>query len=207
LGGERRHAPISGLRAGRYRSNFWDITADVRDESPTITVTEGLVVLDDASESTLVAGDDGQIEGVGGMFHGFEITLTDGDEPGLSGGVYPFAFTRSGDVPDLAVLDLSADLTGTWTGIVHTPMAPLAVTLTIENGTSAKLTTPLGDAGLERFQADAGRVEGEFPLSFPGVGEFQNFLRLEARGDCLVGKTHARSRFGENAMPTKLERT
>jgi hypothetical protein len=192
-------------RAGAYRSNFWDIVAEVRDaDPPTLSVTEGLVVLDEESVTNLMANEDGSTEGDGGMFHGFEITLTDGDAPGFSGGVYPFMFSRTGDIPKPAPVDDDVDLTGPWVGIVHTPMAPLSVTLAVDDHMSATVTTPLGVATLEHFRAGSGRVEGEFPLSMPGIGEFHNFLRLEARGGRLVGKTYARSQFGENAMPTGI---
>jgi hypothetical protein len=84
-------------------------------------------------------------------------------------------------------------------------MAPLAVTLTIGADT-AQVATPLGTTEIANFAKTSGRVVGEFPLSFPGIGEFTNFLRLELRGGRLTGMTHARSQFGENAMRTELAR-
>jgi hypothetical protein len=201
----RKHIAVPGLQPGLYRTGFWDVVAEVQNDPPTIDVSEGLVVLDEVCESSLVAFEGGDIEGEGGMFHGFEVTLTGGDEPVISGGVYPFAFTRVGDIPVIEPLDEDSDLTGAWSGTVHTPMAPLAITLTIGADT-AEVATPLGTAELANFAKTSGRVVGEFPLSFPGIGEFTNFLRLEARGGCLTGMTHARSQFGENAMRTELAR-
>jgi hypothetical protein len=140
------------------------------------------------------------------MFHGFEMAFDEGDSPGFSGGVYPFQFLRVGEVPKPEPIDEGADLTGEWTGTVETPMAPLPITLRVKSETTATLSTALGPATLENFLAKAGRVEVEFQLSFPGVGDFRNFVRLEYRDKRLAGKTYARSKFGENKLPTMLDR-
>jgi len=202
----RKGVAVQGIRPGLYRTNFWDVVAEVEDDPPAIDVSEGLVVLDEVCESRLVALEGGGVEGEGGMFHGFEVTLTGGDEPGISGGVYPFAFTRVGDIPEVEPIDENADLSGAWSGTVQTPMAPLAITLTIGEANTATVTTPFGTTDVLNLGAHSGKMVGEFPLSFPGVGDFTNFLRLEARGGRLTGMTHARSQFGENAMRTELAR-
>jgi hypothetical protein len=85
-------------------------------------------------------------------------------------------------------------------------MGPLALTLQIVDASSGNLSTPMGLAALENLRAKSSRVEMEYPLSFPGVGDFRNFVRLESRGGRLTGKTYARSKFGENAMRTELDR-
>ena len=140
------------------------------------------------------------------MFHGFEVTFQPGDAPAFTGGVYPFTFERVGDIPQPKPIDEEADLTGEWRGSIHTPMGPLAGTLIIVSATNGRLSTPFGPAPVENFSALAGRVEMEFPLAIPGVGDFHNFVRLQSRGGRLTGKTHARSKFGENAMRTEMER-
>lgn len=192
---------------GFYRSTFWDIEVEVRDgEPPTLTTTDGLVVADEAGVSALTPVAEGRYEGEDGMFHGFEVAFEDGDEPAFSGGVYPFAFVRVGDIPREQPIDEGAGLIGEWRGSVRTPMGPLAIMLRIESETTAELSTPLGTAALENFCAEGGHVEMEFPLSFPGVGDFRNFVRLECKGKRLTGKTYARSKFGENVMRTELDR-
>jgi hypothetical protein len=189
---------------GLYRTTFWDIEVEARDgEATTLTTTGGLVVADEPTESRLTVTGERTFEADGGLFHGFEVSF-DGET--FVGGVYPFEFTRTGDIPAPAVVDESADLTGEWRGSVRTPMGPLAVTLRIESAKAATLTTPLGPTALKNFRLRASRVEAEFPLSFPGIGDFHNFVRLTAIGGRLTGKTYARSNLGETTMPTELNR-
>lgn len=205
---KRRRAPAtSGVRAGVYRSTFWEIEVEVRDaDPPTLTTTEGLVVADEAGVSSLTPVAAGSYQGEGGMFHGFEIGFEHGDDPRFRGGVYPFTFIWDGDLVEPPPIDETDDLTGEWQGSVHTPMGQLALTLQIVDAASGKLSTPMGPALLSNFRARSGRVEADFPLDIPGVGEFRNFLRVAARGGRLAGKTYSRSKFGETVMPTELER-
>lgn len=195
------------ILAGVYRSTFWDIEVEARDgEPPTFTTTEGVVVADEAGTSTLEAVSQETYEGEGGMFHGFEVAFQAGDEAEFSGGVYPFRFVRVDAIPREKPIDEEADLTGEWQGSIHTPMGPLAVKLRVESETAATLSTPFGPGAVKDFRAKGGRVEMEFPLSLPGVGDFINFVRLECRGGRLTGRTYTRGNFGENRMPTELDR-
>lgn len=203
----RRRFAGSELVPGIYRSTFWDIEVAVRDGlPPTLTATDGLVVADEAPTSRLTPVSEESYEGEGGLFHGFEVAFQAEDEPTFTGGVYPFKFERVGDIPQQEPIDEEADLTGEWRGSIRTPMGPLAVTLYIEGATIGRLSTAFGAAPVKDFRVQDGRVEVEFPLAIPGVGDFRNFVRLESRGGRLTGKTHARGNFGEGAMRTEMER-
>jgi CubicO group peptidase (beta-lactamase class C family) len=204
-----RHLAPAPITPGLYRSTFWDIEVEARDEDPpTLTSTVGLVVMDDPTDSQLATTPDGRLEGVGGMFHGFEIEFDGADKPLITGGLYPFSFERIGDVPDLAAaIDEDAILAGAWSGTVRTPLGLMAVVLTIQSDSGATITTPIGgERDLEHLHVEKGRVEGDFSLSVPGLGEQELFVRLAAIGDRLVGKLYARGEIGEAAMQTELDR-
>ncbi|HEY5639258.1 MAG TPA: serine hydrolase domain-containing protein [Dehalococcoidia bacterium] len=204
-----RHLASAPLAPGMYRSTYWDIEAEARnDDSPVLTCTEGLVVRDDPTESQLLATPDGRLEGSGGMFHGFEVELDGTNPQQITGGLYPFTFVRQGDISEHAgKVDENAVLTGTWIGTSRTPLGPLAARLAIQSGGAATVTTPLsGERQLDHLRAQSGLVSGEFSLTVPGVGEHRCFVRLTAVGGMLAGKIYARGPFGEAAMPTELER-
>ena len=199
LGNERKSLAVTQpLPQGTYKSTFWDIVVEAREDA--LVATEGLVLLGETDETTI---DDGN-EAHGGILHGFEVT-TEGDR--FFGGVYPFTFVRTGDLPSPQRIDEQADLTGTWRGTSTTPMGPLAVTITLASETAGTIDTPFAQGlALSDCVAEKGRLAGEFAMQVPGVGNTQMFLRLECRSGRLIGKTHARSDFGEIAMQTDLER-
>lgn len=199
----RRTLAVS-LAPGVYRSTFWDIVLEARLDG-TLTTTEGLVTAPEANISQLHADEhEPLIEGDGGMFHGFDVSI-EGDQ--IIGGVYPFTFEREGDLAVAVEIDENAELTGTWKGPVKTPLGPLATTLGILSATQATISSPLApNAPLENFSAEAGRVEGDSKMSVPGIGDFRNFVRLEARGGKLTGTVYARGDLGEVGMPAELER-
>ncbi len=205
----RRQKSAPPLTTGVYRSTYWDIEIEARDGgAPTLVCTEGLLVREDPTDSRLDGTPEGRLEGVGGLFHGFEIDLEDSDPPQVMGGVYPFTFVRTGELPTgAATVDEHILLGGKWSGTVRTPLGAMVATLTVNDERSMAITTPLGvDHQIENADARSGRVEGEFSLSLPGVGEHRCFLRLAAIGGALTGKIYARGRFGEAAMPTDLTR-
>jgi len=188
---------------GVYKSTFWDIELEAREDS--LVATAGLVLSEDPSPSTLHAITPSTFDAEGGIFHGFEVTL-EGDR--IYGGLYPFTFVRSGDLPGPPPpIDETADLIGTWAGHVTTPMGPIPLTLRISSDSALTADTPFAqNVEASNVRATAGRVEGEFTITAPIVGEMQLFLRLEARGDKLTGNAHGRSNFGETPFATELER-
>jgi CubicO group peptidase (beta-lactamase class C family) len=192
------------LVPGLYHSTFWDIGVEARDgDSPTLTTTEGLIVADEAGESKLTPIAAATFDAADGMFHGFEVAVA-GEH--IVGGVYPFTFSRRGDLLTAnEPVDEEADLVGAWVGTVRTPMGPLAITISISDS-AATITSPLtGEQPLESFLTTGGRLEGEFGLSVPGLGDFQNFVRLSAIGGRLIGKVFARSNLGETGMAAELD--
>jgi CubicO group peptidase (beta-lactamase class C family) len=193
------------LVPGLYRSTFWDIGVEARDgDSPTLTTTEGLVVADEAGEAKLTPIAHSTFAAEGGMFHGFEVSMS-GEQ--IVGGVYPFTFVRTGDLPVAGEpVDDEVDLVGTWAGIVRTPMGALATTISVSES-AATIASPLtGEQPLDSLCVHRGRLEGEFAMSVPGLGEFQNFVRLAAIRGRLVGKVFARGNQGETGMPAELDR-
>ena len=193
------------LSPGLYQSTFWDIEVEARaGDAPMLTTTEGLVVADEAGESHLTPIADSTFAAEDGMFHGFEVSVL-GDH--VVGGVYPFTFVRTGDLPiDNKPVDEEADLVGTWIGTVRTPIGPLSTTITVSES-AAMIASPLGgEQPLENFCANHGRLEGEFGMSVPGLGDFQNFVRLAAIGGRLIGKVFARGNQGETGMLAELDR-
>ena len=205
------HGPEPTLpKGGVYRSTFWDIELEARDNM--LTPTTGLVLSEEPVPSALQETGGYGFDAIDGMFHGFELVvhhhLVEGHwRSVIYGGVYPFTFVWDRELEEPPPIDETNDLTGEWRGTVHTPMAPLAITLRIEGPTTATLSTPLGLASLENVRAERGRAEMEFPLSLPGIGDFLNFVRLESRAGRLTGKTYARGKFGETIMRTELERS
>ncbi len=204
------HGPEATLpEPGIYKSTFWDIELEARGDM--ITPISGLVLAGENPPSKLLPTDDYFFEASGGMFDGFEVSVhrevVNGEwQTSIYGGVYPFTFIRTGDLPEEQPIDESADLIGTWHGKTQTPVGPLVVTVKIESS-SGTIDTPFAQGlPLGDFAAENGRLAGEFTMQVPGIGETQMFLRLEFRGSRIVGKTHARSSFGEIAMDTELER-
>jgi CubicO group peptidase (beta-lactamase class C family) len=195
---------------GVYESTYWDIEVTARSgEEPSLTVTDGLVLSGHPAVSTLRPVAENTFAAEGGMFHGFELTTGTGSDgqPMLYGGLYPFTFEWKRDVAEESPVDESAPLAGAWRGTTKTPMGPLLVTLQITSDSAATIDTPFAQGlAIRKFNAAAGRVEGEFTMEVPGVGPTQMFLRLSAVDGALAGNIYARSAFGENAMRTRLER-
>jgi hypothetical protein len=190
---------------GLYESTYWDTVVEGRDgDSPSLTVIDGLVLAGGPAASSLRPIDGSTFVGEGGMFHGFDVPV-DGDR--FYGGVYPFTFIRRSGLLEPTEVDEAADLTGAWTGTTRTPMGPLATTIRIASESEATIDTPFKQGvALADCVAAAGRLSGEFSLDVPGVGSTQMFVRLEARGGRLTGRTHARSVLGETPLITELER-
>jgi CubicO group peptidase (beta-lactamase class C family) len=186
---------------GLYKSTYWEIELEVRED--TLTATSGLVVSEDAEQSRLTPTSPVTVDAEGGIFHGFELTF-EGER--ICGGVYPFTFVRSGNLPGPPPpIDTQADLIGEWSGALMTPLGPIKTTLHITAG-ALTASTPFGqNIAVENARAKSGRVEGEFTVASP-VGEMALFLRLEARGGKLVGTTYGRASFGETPFATELER-
>lgn len=188
---------------GVYKSTFWEIELEARDDK--LVPTVGLVMSENPTPSTLHPITPGTFEAEDGMFHGFEVTL-EGDQ--IYGGLYPFTFTRSGDLPgDPPPIDEDTELVGTWSGHVTTPMGPIPLTLRITSDSALTADTPFAqNVAASNVRATAGRVEGEFTINSP-VGEMQLFLRLQAIDGKLTGKTYGRSSlFGESPFATELAR-
>jgi len=201
---ERRTLGDTGtIPTGVYPSSFWDIELEARDDK--LFPTKGLVMSEDPSPSILHPVTPGTFEAQGGMFHGFELTVEDEH---IYGGVYPFTFTRSGDLPGLPPpVDENAELIGTWKGSVTTPMGAIPTTLCVTSDSAVTADNPFAqNIAVQNAHAKSGRVEGEFTITVPVVGEMQMFLRLEARSGKLTGKTYGRSFYGETPFVTELER-
>ncbi|MEO8456746.1 MAG: serine hydrolase domain-containing protein [Chloroflexota bacterium] len=189
---------------GVYASSFWDVVLEAHDDE--LIATTGNVMSEDPAASKLHPITPNVFEGEGGIFHGFEVTL-EGDQ--LYGGIYPFTFTRTGDLPDEpSSVDEGAHLTGDWRGLVTTPLGPLSLTLHITSDSALTADTPFAqNVAAANVRAESGQVEGEFTVTVPVVGELQLFLRLAVRGGKLIGNTYGRSDFGEAPFATTLERT
>ncbi|MEX1255482.1 MAG: serine hydrolase domain-containing protein [Dehalococcoidia bacterium] len=192
---------------GRYRSNFWGHDAIVRGESGVVTV-----VVDDSPGhlSRLDPAGEGVFRAVGGFFAGAELTFEADDEDNVasfSGGLYPWRFDRTGDVPPPVQVDESADARGRWEGTLVSPYGPLPAVLVVSDSLSATVSAlSAQDVPLRDFDVDQGRIEGWFDMAAPGVGETRVLLRLVVAGGRLQGKAYARGPFGEIAMPMELER-
>jgi CubicO group peptidase (beta-lactamase class C family) len=197
---------------GRYRSNFWNVIADVRREADTLTVTvpTGLINAYQEEISRLEPDGDGSLVGRGGMFDGFQVAFReDGGSIRFAGGVYPYVFTRESEtIPPEEPTQESAVLTGVWRGTIDTPIGSLAATLMIEGDGTAKVSTPFAqDSPVVEPLAERGLVEGEFELNIPGAGAARMFLRMRAvPGDRLAGKVYARMDLGEVSMQMEMTR-
>jgi CubicO group peptidase (beta-lactamase class C family) len=207
----RRYAGGVGVVApdGLYVSNFWDIELAVETtaEKTSARPLSGLVVSDGAEPSILVPAGDATFVGSGGMLGGFEVNV--GADGAIYGGLYPYRFARLGDVPATVdePLDETADLVGSWTGTITTPMGALALSVEVADGVSVAISTPFGqDLALEECDATAGRLCGRFTLTVPTVGEMIMYPRLEVRAGKLKGPIYAQGWFGELPMPAELER-
>jgi CubicO group peptidase (beta-lactamase class C family) len=199
---ERKTFAASPPRDGTYQSNFWEITLEARNE--TLTPTFGLVFSEDPTPTTLQPTGDTTFEGDGGFLHGFEVCV-EGER--VHGGVYPFTFTRTGDLlPPSPPIDETADLIGTWTGHAITPIGPIPITLAVAAESAIAVTTPLTpNLAVERPRAARGRIEGEFTMPAP-MGEIRILLRLEVRGGKLIGLSYGRHSFGETPFKTELSK-
>ncbi len=200
---ERRTFAATGrVATGLYRSTFWDVEVEAGEEM--LTAVAGPVVAEEQAASALHSAGDGAFEGEGGMFHGFELAF-EGER--IYGGLYPFTFVRAGDITPPLPVDTDAELTGDWTGSVSTPIGPMVATLHIATQTALTVDTPFAqNVTASNVNAAAGRVEGEFTITVPGIGETQLFLRLQARGGKLTGKTYARAVVAEVPLSTELVR-
>ena len=197
----RTFAAAAPVTPGLYKSTFWEIEVEARED--TLTAVPGFVLAEEPAASALHSSGGG-VEAEGGMFHGFELAF-EGDR--IYGGVYPFTFVRAGDITPPLPIDPDAELTGNWAGSVSTPIGPMAATLRITHQTALTVDTPFAqNITASNVEALAGRVEGEFAITVPGIGEMQLFLRLEARGGKLTGKTYARAAMGEVPLSTELAR-
>lgn len=197
----RTFANPATVPPGVYKSTFWEIEMESR--PPELVPTIGLVMSENPSPSKLRTTGATTFDAEGGMFHGFELTVEDDH---IYGGVYPFTFTRSGDLPEPTTpVDEDADLIGTWSGHVTTPLGPIVTTIRITSDSALTADTPFAqNVEASNVLAKSGRVEGEFTITAPIVGEMQLFLRLEARGGKLTGNTYGRSNFGETPFATEL---
>jgi CubicO group peptidase (beta-lactamase class C family) len=199
----RTFAGSASIPPGVYPSNFWEIEMESR--PPELIPTIGLVMSENPTPSTLRPTGAATFDAEGGMFHGFELTV-EGEH--IYGGLYPFTFTRSGDLPGPPPpIEENAELIDTWSGHVTTPMGPIPLTLHITSDSALTADTPFAqNVAASNVRAKSGRVEGEFTVLAPIVGEMQLFLRLEARDGKLTGTTYGRSNFGETPFATELKR-
>jgi len=197
---------------GEYKSTYWDINAELEWERgyPAVTVTGGLVVSDGGEASRLAPLADGAYRATGGMFHGFEVALREiAGDFALTGGLYPLAFKRAGDVAQRADLmpDETADLTGMWRGAVTTPLGAMMLEIRVTGAKSAAISTPFArDVSVAECGAVAGRFEGRFAVVVPGTGELVLYPRLLAVEGKLQGPVYAQGWFGELAFPAELEK-
>jgi CubicO group peptidase (beta-lactamase class C family) len=189
---------------GVYASSFWDIVLEAHDDE--LVATTGIVMSEDPTPSKLHPITPGTFEGEGGIFNGFEITL-DGDK--IYGGLYPFAFSRTGTLPEPPPnIDDDAEVIGTWSGFVQTPIGPIKTTIRITSDSAFTADMPFAqNIEAASVVAKDGRVAGEFKITVPTVGEMHLLVRLETRGGKLNGKTYGRSAFGETPFDTTLERS
>ncbi|MBI2912620.1 MAG: beta-lactamase family protein [Chloroflexi bacterium] len=198
----RTFSAAAAVTPGLYKSTFWEIELEARED--TLTAMPGFVLAEEPAESVLQPTGDGAFGAAGGMFHGFELAF-EGER--IYGGVYPFTFVRTGEIVPSPPIDPDALLIGDWAGEVTTPLGPMRATLHITEETALTVDTPFGqNVAASSVKAAAGRVEGEFAVTVPGMGEMQLFLRLEARGGKLTGKTYARAVQGEAPLATELVR-
>ncbi len=198
----------AGPFGGRYKSNFWNIRADVTAAAGGVSISVPVGLINAyRDEVSKLEGNPGTA--AEGMFGGFQVAffVDGGGNSCFAGGVYPYVFTREGPVPPEEPTDETADVSGNWNGTIDTPVGAMAATLRIE-GTEAKVSTPFGqDLPVTRLVTERGRVEGEFSLAIPGVGKAQMFLRLRAvSGGKLTGKVYARMSIGEAAMQVEMSR-
>ena len=79
----------------------------------------------------------------------------------------------------------------------------------ITSDSSLTADTPFAQNIAANARAMSGRVEGEFAITVPVVGEMQMILRLEARGGKLTGISAltGRSRLRRNAVRHGAGRT
>jgi CubicO group peptidase (beta-lactamase class C family) len=204
-------SPAGSPPEGRYRSTFWSIDVDLRGEggAATASVAAGLVAPATPAVSRLVPLGGQRFEGAGGMFAGCELEfgVDETGRPCFYGGVYPFTFERTGDVPPPpGPPDSRLDPNGAWSGRCESPLGPVPVEIEVAGGAfRASLLTARSHAAETPHVAE-GRVEGELSVSLPGLGAWRLFLRLEAHGGALLGLIHARGDSAEIRMPVRLER-
>jgi len=195
---------------GRYVSNFW-ARADLGGEDGILTLRTDPFLIDPVEAvSYLEPIAAGRFRVQDGGFGGWELTFEfdgNGNANGFVGGVYPFLFRRSGDVPPAATLEEDADLAGRWAGIVSSPMGPVPVTLDIMDAERASVTALSAErAELQDFGARSGRASGYFEVALGDLGDWTVFLRLASIGGKLQGRAYARGGLGEMPMDVELSR-
>jgi CubicO group peptidase (beta-lactamase class C family) len=204
----RRRVSAALPRPGVYTSNFWDIeiALEREGEEPTTKPLSGLVVTDGPEPTRLMATEEGTFAGDGGMFHGFDVTVS--DDGSVYGCPYPYRFERTGELPAAPPpLDAGDNVLGTWRGAVRTPMGPLAITFEVTDPATVAVSTPFAQGmPVEGASARNGRLSGRFPITVPGVGDLELFPRLEVRGGSLTGPIITRGMFGEIQMEAVAER-
>jgi hypothetical protein len=140
-----------------------------------------------------------------GGFGGWELTFefaANGSANSFVGGVYPFLFRRSGDVPPAAT---DADLAGRWAGIVSSPMGPVPVILDIMDAERGSVTAlSARGAELQDFSARNGHLSGYFEVAVGDLGDWTVFLRLASIGGKLQGRAYARGGIAEMPMDVEL---
>jgi CubicO group peptidase (beta-lactamase class C family) len=221
LAGDAVRRPLSGKAApadarqfeGHYQASFWGIEADVstdEDNDLSLGVNTGLTVQQPlVSQLESIGG--AQFRAHGGFFDGWELTFEREDDGTLtfSGGIYPWYFTRTGDViaESSVTADDTADLHGTWTGTMSSPYGsvPTTINVTASGAATIDAMSAHGER-LRSFHAENGRVDGDFAVEVPNIGKFDVFLRLVASEGRLTGASYARGPFGEVGMPTTLVR-
>jgi CubicO group peptidase (beta-lactamase class C family) len=205
----RSSSPRAVPPDGLYSSSFWaiELAVETGDGALTARPVSGLVITDGPEPSRLDPTSDDAFSAEGGMLHGFEVTVT--EDGALHGGLYPFTFTRIGDLPtpDEEPVDEDADVVGSWKGSATTPMGTLAISLEVKSPLEVWVSTPFrAEVALGDCEALPGRVSGQFSITVPTVGDMTMYPRLRVRGGKLKGPLYARGWFGELAMPAELEK-
>lgn len=202
----------AGRIAGRYVSNFWGYIADASevDGELSIQVVGGGLTAGGERPSVLTPADDGVYRAHGGFFDGFDLAFVFGPHENavsFAGGLYAFRFDRQGDVPPEDAIDKAADLAGSWSGAVTSPMGPVPIEIEVAESVATVTVLSAQNAAVERVSIGRGHLDGQFDVSVPGLGEFVVYLRLYASGGELRGNAYAQGVFGEIAMPAELARS
>lgn len=195
---------------GRYVSNLWARAEIGADEGILTLRTDPFLVDPVEAVSYLEPITAGRFRVHDGGFGGCELTFefdANGNANSFVGGVYPFLFRRSGDVPPDAALEEDADLAGRWAGVVSTPIGPAPAILEIVGAERAKVTALTAQrAELQDFSARNGHLSGYFDVAVGDLGDWTVFLRLASIGGKLQGRAYARGGLGEMPMEVELSR-